>query len=108
MLAALIPGRNRVIMEHSAGARFFSFNLEFRHKGEASALRAGDDEVIEWIGQLLRRMSLLWKRSGYHFRLATERAPESVAPSTNCLEVDFGARVDWGSNPAKKTPEGQI
>ena len=40
MLAALIPGAETAsLWNSSAGARFFSFNLEFRHKGEASALK---------------------------------------------------------------------
>lgn len=37
-----------------------------------------------------------------------ERAPDTVAPSTNYLEVDFGARVDWGQIRPKESPEGEI
>jgi hypothetical protein len=59
MLAALILGLKRQSGRwpetfhwrdygtFSAGARFFLFNLEFRHKREASALLARVDEVIE-------------------------------------------------------------
>jgi hypothetical protein len=35
-----------------------------------------------------------------------ESPPESVAPSTNCLEVYFGARVDWGQIRPNKIAGG--